>query len=197
MCCSTDVDDTPHIVVLHDRKLKYRILYEAHDTALSGRIGREKTDGSVSQDYCLPKRFKWVSTNVRTCKTCQRVKSSAHAAEPIASLPVPTGCWESISINFMFGLSKDSYVNMGIVVFVDRLCKIAHLAAVPDTIDGEGTATLIIDRVFDSTVCRWQLSLIEILASLGSFGSPSLRCSAYDWTCPQRIISRPIVKPSD
>ena len=51
LCYSTDVDDTPRIVVPHDEELKYRILYEAHDTALSGHLGREKTYGSVSQCY--------------------------------------------------------------------------------------------------------------------------------------------------
>ena len=34
------------------------------------------------------------------------------------------------------------------MVFVDRLSKMAHLAAVPDSIDGVGTAQLYLDRVF-------------------------------------------------
>ena len=51
-------------------------------------------------------------------------------------------------MNFVFGLPKDSTGNTGIVVFVDRLSKMAHLAAVPATIDGDGTAGLFIDRVF-------------------------------------------------
>ena len=51
-------------------------------------------------------------------------------------------------MDFVFGLPKDSHGNTGIVVFVDRLSKMAHLAAVPDSIDGEGTAQLFIDRVF-------------------------------------------------
>jgi hypothetical protein len=51
-------------------------------------------------------------------------------------------------LDFVFGLPKDSEGNTGIVVFVDRLSKMAHLAAVPDTVDGEGTAKLFIDRVF-------------------------------------------------
>lgn len=46
------------------------------------------------------------------------------------------------------GSPKDADGNTGIVVFVDRLSKMAHLAAVPDTIDGVGTAKLFIDRVF-------------------------------------------------
>uniref|UniRef100_A0AAV1THH7 Integrase catalytic domain-containing protein n=1 Tax=Peronospora matthiolae TaxID=2874970 RepID=A0AAV1THH7_9STRA len=51
-------------------------------------------------------------------------------------------------MDFVFGLPKDSDDNTGIVVFVDRLSKMAHLAAVPDSIDGERTAQLFIDRVF-------------------------------------------------
>ena len=51
-------------------------------------------------------------------------------------------------MDFVFGLPKDSEGNTSIVVFVDRLSKLAHLAAVPDSIDAEGTAKLFIDRVF-------------------------------------------------
>ena len=49
LCYRTDIEDNSRIAVLHDEELKYRILYEAHDTALSGHLGREKTYSSVSQ----------------------------------------------------------------------------------------------------------------------------------------------------
>ncbi|KAG3101110.1 hypothetical protein PI124_g9061 [Phytophthora idaei] len=64
-------------------------------------------------------------------------------------------------MDFVFGLPKDKVGNTGIVVFVDRLSKMAHLAAVPDTIDGEGTALLFLDRVFR------QHGLPEAIASDG------------------------------
>ena len=51
-------------------------------------------------------------------------------------------------MDFMFGLPNYAHGNTNIVIFVDRLSKMSHLAAVPDSIDGEGTATLFIDRVF-------------------------------------------------
>ncbi|GMG18118.1 unnamed protein product [Phytophthora fragariaefolia] len=51
-------------------------------------------------------------------------------------------------MDFVFGLPPDAAGNTGVVVFVDRLIKMAHLAAVLDTIDGEGTAALFLDRVF-------------------------------------------------
>ncbi|GMF44992.1 unnamed protein product [Phytophthora fragariaefolia] len=146
---STGFDDPPRVVVPHDEDLKYRILYEAHDTSPGGHLGREKTYSNVSLYYWWFNLDKWVGTYVRTCETCQRgVKHAPHAAAPLASLPVPSGCWQSISMNFMFGLSPGAPGNTGVVVFVDRLSKMAHLAAVPDTIDGEATTTQFLDRVF-------------------------------------------------
>uniref|UniRef100_A0AAV1U5T0 Integrase catalytic domain-containing protein n=1 Tax=Peronospora matthiolae TaxID=2874970 RepID=A0AAV1U5T0_9STRA len=53
-----------------------------------------------------------------------------------------------MSTDFVFGLPKYLEGNTGIVVYVDRLSKMAHLADVPDSIDAEGTAKLFIDRVF-------------------------------------------------
>ena len=49
LCYSTDVEDIPRIVVPHYEELRYRILYEAHYTAVSGHLGLEKTYNSVSQ----------------------------------------------------------------------------------------------------------------------------------------------------
>ena len=51
-------------------------------------------------------------------------------------------------MDFVLDLPKYSDGNTDIMVFVDRLSNMAQLAAVPDTIDGEGTATLFVDRVF-------------------------------------------------
>ena len=51
-------------------------------------------------------------------------------------------------MDVVFGLPKDCDGNTGIVVFVDLLSKMAHMAAVPDSIDDKGTAMLFIDHVF-------------------------------------------------
>ena len=51
-------------------------------------------------------------------------------------------------MDFVFDLPKDGHENTGIVVFVDRLSNMAHSAAVPDSIHGEGTAQLFVAQVF-------------------------------------------------
>ena len=63
--CS-DAADPPRIMVPHEEGFKYRILYEAHDTAIGGHFGREKIYGMVCQTYWWSKVYKWVSTYVRT-----------------------------------------------------------------------------------------------------------------------------------
>ncbi|KAG4043124.1 hypothetical protein PC123_g21405 [Phytophthora cactorum] len=138
---STEPEDAPRVIVPHDEDRKYRILCEVYDRSVGGHLGREKTYGSMSTMYWWPKPYKWVGTYVCSCETCQRTKSSPHVAAPLVSLPVPTGCWQSISMDFVFGLPKDKAGNTGIVVFVDRLSKMAHLTAVADTIDADHTQT--------------------------------------------------------
>ncbi|POM80495.1 Pol protein [Phytophthora palmivora] len=72
--------------------------------------------------------YKWVLHYVKTCETCQRVKSSGHTSSPLQSLPVPADCWKSMSLDFVFGLPTDDKGNTGILVFVCRLSKMVHLA---------------------------------------------------------------------
>ncbi|GMF46155.1 unnamed protein product [Phytophthora fragariaefolia] len=49
-----DVDDEPRIVIPNDEDLRHRVLYEAHDTPLSGHQGREKTYTSVARNFWWP-----------------------------------------------------------------------------------------------------------------------------------------------
>ena len=175
---STDVEDTPRILFSLDEELKYRVLNEAYDTALSGHLGREETYSFVSQCNWWPKLYKWLSTYVRTCGTCQRVKPLDHSAAPLASQPIPLGCCLFISMDFMIGLPKDAHGNTGIVVFGDRLIKMIHLAAVPDTIKGEGKATLFIDRVFRQHGLPVAIVSDRDPRFTGKFGSTYSRCLA-------------------
>ena len=101
---------------------------------MGGQFDREKTYGMVCQTYWWHKLY--------LCVRVEHVKGykpSPHSAAPLASLPISTRRLESISMNFVFGLPKDSYGNTGIVNFVDRLRKMARLASVLKSIDGEGT----------------------------------------------------------
>ncbi|POM65733.1 LOW QUALITY PROTEIN: Pol protein, partial [Phytophthora palmivora] len=116
--------DPPRVVVPNDEDLKYDIILEA------------------------TRMYKWVAHYVKTCETCQRVKSSDHASAPLQSLPVPADCWKSMSLDFVFGLPADDKGNTGILVFVCRLSKMVHLAPVRDKVTGKQAAQLFLDSVF-------------------------------------------------
>ena len=45
----TDVANPPRIAVPHDEDLKYRNLYEVHDTAIGGDLGRERPMGQYAK----------------------------------------------------------------------------------------------------------------------------------------------------
>ena len=73
----------------------------------------------------------------------------------------------------------------------------AHLASVPDSIDGKDKAMLFIVCVFRQHGLQLAIISDRDLASPLNFGLPSSRCLARDWTCPQRIIRRPIIRRSE
>ena len=68
---------------------------------------------------------------------------------PLQPLPFSAECWQSISLDFVFGFHEDSHKNNAILVFVDRFSKMAHLAAVlPESIMAQGCASVFIDTIF-------------------------------------------------
>lgn len=136
------------VVVPADADLRHALLYEYHDSPLGGHLGREKTYLNLSRDYYWPHMDKWVRKYVRTCEICQRVKPSPSSQAPLRSLPVPTDSWKSISMDFVFGLPRDSHGRNGALVFIDRFSKMVHLAPVSDKISAESTAKIFVDNVF-------------------------------------------------
>ncbi|KAG3030881.1 hypothetical protein PC121_g24477 [Phytophthora cactorum] len=141
-------DDANRIVMPNDYDLRMRITYEYHDAPTAGHPGREKTYVLLTRDFYWNHQYKWVRTYVRACEVCQRVKSAAFLQAPLQSLPTPSECWQSISMDFVFGLPPDSNRRTGVVVFVDRFSRMVHLAAVPAEVTAVQTARLFIDMVF-------------------------------------------------
>ena len=145
---SLDDSDSPRILVPHDMELKQRILFEYHDTPVSGHLGRDKTYLAVSRDYYWPQMEKWVRKYVRVCEVCQRTKPSPSLRAPLQSLPIARDCWKSVSMDFIFGLPADKEARTGVLVIVDRFSKMVHLVPVKDTINAQETACVFLDTVF-------------------------------------------------
>ncbi|KAG3196010.1 hypothetical protein PC128_g8029 [Phytophthora cactorum] len=141
-------DDVIRIVVPNDYDVRMRIMYEYQDAPTAGHPGREKTYVLLTRDFYWNHQCKWVRKYVRACEVCQRVKPAVFLQALLKSLSTPSECWQSISMDFVFGLPPDSKRRTGVVVFVDRFSKMVHLAAVPDEVTAVQTARLFVDMVF-------------------------------------------------
>jgi hypothetical protein len=141
--------DYPRIYVSHDQDLELSILHEFHDAPASGHLGREKTFLQVSNVFWWPHQYKWgVANYVRLCEQCQCVKPAGKNKAPLHPLPIPQDCWKLVSMDFVFGFPEDKARNTGIVMFVDRLSKMVHVAPVRKHVTAQETACLFLEHVF-------------------------------------------------
>ncbi|KAG3162382.1 hypothetical protein PC128_g20620 [Phytophthora cactorum] len=179
-----------------DYDLRMRIMYEYHDTPTAGHPGREKTFVLLTRDFYWNHQYKWVRKYVRACEVCQRVKPAAFLQAPLQSLPTPSECWQSISMDFVFGLPPDSKRRTSVLVFVDRFSKIVHLAAVPAEVTAVQTARLFVDMVFKHHGIRSTLCRTVIHASQRGSGKKCLHFLVHNCRCRLRVVRRRTVRPS-
>ena len=138
------------VVVPTVDSLHIDILRAVHDTPYAGHTGIQRTYELVSRLFWWPTMRKDVTTFVTTCHTCQRNKSSHRApAGQLQSLDIPDRPWDSVSMDFITQLPLTKNGNTQIMVFVDRLTKMVHLAALPTN-----TSTLDVAHCFMHNVFR-------------------------------------------
>jgi hypothetical protein len=137
------------VVVPKGDAIRNSIFYELHDSCLSGHVGITKTTKAVQLRFWWPRLVKDVTSYIKNCVTCQRNKSSSlKPAGLLQPLPIPTQPWESISMDFITQLPATGQKFDALVVFVDRLTKMVHIAPTHTTVTAEGTANLFWERVF-------------------------------------------------
>lgn len=85
---------------------------------------------------------------VESCIICQKIKSSRKVQYgKLMPLPIATGPWKSISMDFIVKLLTSEGFD-SILVVVDRFSKMCHLIPCNETIDARTTAELLLKNVF-------------------------------------------------
>ena len=107
--------DTPRVVFPAHNDLRLRIMYECHDNPTGGHRGREKSYLTVSRGFDWPHHNQFVRKYIRACEVCQREKPSPSSRAPLQPLPMPAECWQSVSMEFVFGFPM---TNTRIMVFL-------------------------------------------------------------------------------
>jgi len=103
---------------------RQKLLSEAHDAPLSGHLGRDKTYDRLSRAFYWPRMHHMVNEYCRTCPSCQAIKADNRSKLGLLyPNPVPSHCFESISLDFITQLPPTKAGYTAILVFVDRLSK--------------------------------------------------------------------------
>jgi hypothetical protein len=135
------------LLVPDDDDIRRDILVHCHDDPAAGHFGLQKTFELVSRSFYWSGMRQLVKKFVLSCDTCQRNKSPRHKPYGLLqSLPIPETPWSSISMDFIVQLPPSNGFT-SILVFVDRLTKMAHFVPTHDEVDAAGTVALFLDHV--------------------------------------------------
>lgn len=106
------------------KDLREKVMLECHAPLYVGHRGIQTTLQAVNTYFYWPTLKKDVACFVEQCLVCQRVNFDRHKAPGLLQpLPFPKAPWESISMDFIFGLSKSIHGSTSIWTIVDRFSK--------------------------------------------------------------------------
>ena len=128
--------------------MKQDVLRECHDIPAVGHVGIRRTLDLVDRQFHWRRWRRDVTSYVRTCPTCQQMKSDNRAkAGLLQPLPVPTRKWEQVTTDLVTDLPESGGYT-AIAVFVDRLTKMVHFAPCTKEVTAPQYAKLFVDHVF-------------------------------------------------
>ncbi|KAL0344362.1 UNVERIFIED_CONTAM: hypothetical protein Sangu_1323600 [Sesamum angustifolium] len=92
--------------------LRKSLISECHDTLWVGHPGEERTYALVQRAYYWPQMRDNVEMYVCTYLICQQDKADhQRKAGLLQPLPIPKRPWESVSMDYIFGLPKDIVID--------------------------------------------------------------------------------------
>lgn len=101
------------------------LIREAHTSLLAGHFGIHKIVANLQRYVYWPNMVPKVEWYVKRCTVCNTSKPNNKKLALYIPLPVPSRPWESISMDFLRGLSTTKKGNNYIFVIVDRFSKMA------------------------------------------------------------------------
>ncbi|MCO5605646.1 hypothetical protein L7F22_059829 [Adiantum nelumboides] len=124
-------------------------MFESRAPPYAGHRGIQTTMKAIETYFYWHTMKGDIQDYVSKCIVCQKTKYD-RGKQPglLQPLPIPDSPWESISMDFIFGLPKSIHGNTGIWTIVDRFSKQAHFIPVKKTIKAHQMATLFISQVF-------------------------------------------------
>ena len=138
---------TPRVYVPDSPALHSALLHEAHDAA--GHFGADKTLDLLNRQYYWPRMRQSVEAYVRSCESCQRCKAvNAKPYGPMQPLAIPPSPWHTVTLDLITGLPATTSGYDAITVFVDKLTKLCHFAAVKKACSAQDLAVVFFNTIY-------------------------------------------------
>ncbi len=129
-------------------ELKAAYLHDAHDAKFSGHVGGTRTLHNLSRHYWWPGMRSDVRKYVAECASCQRNKPTNQARAGLPQpMPIPEAPWTMMTMDFIMELPLTEAGYDAVVVFVDKLTKMCHIAPCKTTTTAEQFARIYLENV--------------------------------------------------
>ena len=130
-----------------DLDKQIEIMRTRHSNLASGHFGRQRTFELINRDFYWNGMRRDIYKFVDSCVVCQKTKSSRKKVfGKLMPLPIPSGPWKSISLDFIVKLPISEGFD-SILVVVDRFSKMCHLIPCKESIDAPQTVDLLLRNV--------------------------------------------------
>jgi hypothetical protein len=114
--------------------LKRNILDEAHHSRYSIHPGADKMHADLKLHFWWSNMKREIAEYVSKCLICQKIKiEHQRPGGLLQPLEIPSGKWDSISMDFVTHLPRTPSLKDAIWVNVDRLTKVAHFLPIKET----------------------------------------------------------------
>ncbi|GBG62828.1 hypothetical protein CBR_g32411 [Chara braunii] len=146
------------LCIPNSEEIRSLILGGCHDA--EGHFGWQKTLANLMRAYTWSGMKNDCVEYVRSCKVCQRNKTSTRAPLGLLRpLPIPDQPGDSVSIDFMDTQVKSRHGKSQVMVIVDRFSKYAVFVPLPS----KARTDLVIQRFFDCWVAGSILGVSDFL----------------------------------
>lgn len=128
--------------------LQDKLLHACHASALGGHSGFPVTYMRMKRMFAWKGMKQAVALFVKNCITCQRAKPDRSKLPGLLQpLEVPSGAWQTISLDFVEGLPLSSNANCNLVA-VDSFTKYAHFVPLRHPFIDAGVARTFMQQAY-------------------------------------------------
>ena len=123
--------------------LEHTVISAHHSTAFSGHFGTRRTADLICRSFYWPKMHSTIKAFCQSCPSCQTSKASTQLPYGLLQpVSIPDERWDVVCLDWITGLPRTPRGHDSILVFIDKLTKMVHLAECKKNYDGQtGSST--------------------------------------------------------